>query len=396
MHIFNTNYYITFIILSTLFYQYKAFESNVKSDDNESLNLFKNDLLSKNIIKHDSIISFLNRNDETNYLQKRQASLKSAQKKSKKTPSRKPSQSKITTRKNPLSGKTTPKKTTPRKATPGRTTPRKTIRRKTTQKSSMQKTTHKAPPKSKTTTKKPTTKKTKSKKKPKVTTTTTTGKSKTSKPVTRKPLPVKPVVTTSTTTTGESKTSKTLTTKPLPVIPVVTTSTTTTTTTSVTTTEKPDDLNKFVEKTIDDINTLRAKFNRKPLEVDNKLAMEAQNYSNIFVVDVSKLEPYENDGRLQYICSRQYLADFDAVKYWTSNDYDEIIDNSEEKFQYPAFGQLIAKKSTNIGCGINKTKEFTAIFCRIQPTFDLNDEYYEEEVEDSLGSSVQSESLEND
>uniref|UniRef100_A0A0N5B5U7 SCP domain-containing protein n=1 Tax=Strongyloides papillosus TaxID=174720 RepID=A0A0N5B5U7_STREA len=362
MNIFYSNYYITFIILSILFYQYQAFESNVKGDDSESSSLFQNDLSSKNNIKQDSMVGSLTENGELNYLQKRQANLKSRQKKSKKTNSRTTSRFKITTKKKPLSGKISPRKTTSRKATPRKTTSRKTAprkttsrnmtTRKTTKKPSILKTTRKVHPKSTTSTKKPTTTTTKPKKKPKVNTTTTTRKSKTSKTVATKTSSIQPMVTTSTT-----------------MIP--------TTTTSVTTTEKPDELNKFINKTINDINELRAKFKRTPLVVDNELVKEAQNYSNYFVGDTDEVEPYENDGRLQYICPKQYLADFDAVKSWTSNDYDEIIDNSEEKYNYPEFGQLIAEQSTKIGCGINKTEEFTAIFCRIQPTFNSDDEDYE-------------------
>uniref|UniRef100_A0A0K0FS35 SCP domain-containing protein n=1 Tax=Strongyloides venezuelensis TaxID=75913 RepID=A0A0K0FS35_STRVS len=300
MHIFISKNYISFITFSILFYQYQAFESNVKSDDFESLNLFQNDLSSKNIIKYDSIISSLNRNKETNYLQKRQASLKSAQEKSKKIPTRKPLQSKITTRKKPFPRKTTPRKTTYRKITP----------RKTSQKPLMQKTTHKAPPKNKITTK-----------------------------------PIK---------------------KP-----------------KVTTTEKPDVLKKFLKKTIDDINKLRAKFKRKALEVDNKLVMEAQKYSDNFASFKPELDHNKQEGQLRYICPIIYIDIFDAVKQWTSNNSNKIIDNSGEKFQYPEFGQLIAKKSTKIGCGISENRAFIVIFCKIQPTFNLNDKDYEEEVKNS-------------
>uniref|UniRef100_A0A0N5C163 SCP domain-containing protein n=1 Tax=Strongyloides papillosus TaxID=174720 RepID=A0A0N5C163_STREA len=362
MHIFYNSNYITIIILSILFYQYQAIETNVKSDDSESLNLLQNDLISKSDIKQDSMVSSLTENGELNYFQKRQANLKSRQKKSKKTNSRTTSRLKITTKKKPLSGKISPRKTTPRKTTPRKATPRKSTPRKTTPR--------KAKP-VKTTSRRTTTRKTSFKKTTKnpAILKTTRKMSSSNKSTTKKP----------TTTTKKRQISKV--TKPSPIKPIIVQSTTRTptTTTSVTTTEKPDDLSKYIKKTIDDINKLREKFNRKPLIVKDELVKEAKNYSDYFVNDVEDLEEYKDEGRLQYLCSIKDLDKFDAVKFWASNYDDKIIDKSEEKFEFPEFAQIIAKKSTDIGCAIKKAELFVGLFCRIQPTVDLGHEDYVED-----------------
>uniref|UniRef100_A0A0K0FHS1 Uncharacterized protein n=1 Tax=Strongyloides venezuelensis TaxID=75913 RepID=A0A0K0FHS1_STRVS len=62
--------------------------------------------------------------------------------------------------------------------------------------------------------------------------------------------------------------------------------------------------NPTTTTSIRDTNGLREKFCRDLLILSDELIGDARNYSNYFVknFDYNELEPYEDEGRLQYIC----------------------------------------------------------------------------------------------
>uniref|UniRef100_A0A0N5BYH7 SCP domain-containing protein n=1 Tax=Strongyloides papillosus TaxID=174720 RepID=A0A0N5BYH7_STREA len=290
------------------------------------------------------MIGSLTANDRINYVNKKQDNVHSIQNKFKKVNLRKPFHPRTTTNKKPLYRRTTPRGTTPRK-----TPYRKPLTTKTTRKVLP----NKQPP-----TKKPV---------------LPNSKPSTTKLVlpTTRPNP-KP----KTTATRKTQTSKA--TKSSTITPTIDKSKIKPpmTTTSVTTTPKHDNLSKYINKSINDINALRVEYKRNPLVVNEQLAREAQNYSNHYVKNNGMLEPYENKSILEYICFNNELNNFDAVNYWARNDDNEEVDDSWEKFLHPEFGQLIAKNATHIGCGINKTIHFTALFCKIHPAWNADEDDY--------------------
>uniref|UniRef100_A0A0N5BLU0 SCP domain-containing protein n=1 Tax=Strongyloides papillosus TaxID=174720 RepID=A0A0N5BLU0_STREA len=278
------------------------------------------------------MIGSLTANDRVNYVNKKQDNVHSIQNKFKKVNLRKPLNLRTTTGRKLLHRRTTPRGTALRK-----TSPRKPLTPTTTRK---------VLPNNKPSTKKSVLPTTRPQQKPKTTTTRKTQTSKATKSSTIKP------------TIDKSKTSPLM------------------TTTSVTTTPKHNDLSKYINKSINDINELRVKYGRKQLDVDNQLAGEAQNYSDNYVKNNGTLEPSENEGMLEYIYFNNELNNFDAVNYWARNDDNEEIDDSWEKFLHPEFGQLIAKNATHIGCGIDKTTHFIALFCKIHPAWNADEDDY--------------------
>uniref|UniRef100_A0A0K0FJ90 SCP domain-containing protein n=1 Tax=Strongyloides venezuelensis TaxID=75913 RepID=A0A0K0FJ90_STRVS len=90
MIIFCSNYFIIFIILSTLFFQYHALD-NEKESSNEPEPLIQNDEDSGYIVKRDTIIDPIAEVREHEYLEKRAAKKSTSSKKPKKKTNKKPS-----------------------------------------------------------------------------------------------------------------------------------------------------------------------------------------------------------------------------------------------------------------------------------------------------------------
>uniref|UniRef100_A0A0K0FJ58 SCP domain-containing protein n=1 Tax=Strongyloides venezuelensis TaxID=75913 RepID=A0A0K0FJ58_STRVS len=134
MCIFYSNYYIRFVILSTLFFLYKALEGDARIGDNASLDLIQNDISLMNLINQESLVYSISGNSEIKYLKKRQSEKNKEQNKHK-SAEIKNNRKQVKVKKSParkLSGKRPPVPRPPmRKPGPRRTTARRPPARRT-------------------------------------------------------------------------------------------------------------------------------------------------------------------------------------------------------------------------------------------------------------------------
>uniref|UniRef100_A0A0K0F325 SCP domain-containing protein n=1 Tax=Strongyloides venezuelensis TaxID=75913 RepID=A0A0K0F325_STRVS len=154
------NCFITFSILSMLFFQYQASENNARGEDIASLDLIRNDLYPNNFINQDTLVHSISRSNENKYLRKRQVDKNEKQIKQRIPPSKmikmKPSAPRPTTKKS-QGGKPSNVKKTTRKTISKPTRPKITTKKQTKSKKSTTKKTLPRITQSKKTTSKPTT-----------------------------------------------------------------------------------------------------------------------------------------------------------------------------------------------------------------------------------------------
>uniref|UniRef100_A0A0N5BHQ8 SCP domain-containing protein n=1 Tax=Strongyloides papillosus TaxID=174720 RepID=A0A0N5BHQ8_STREA len=421
MYIFNSNYYITFIILLILFFQYHALESNVENDNSALLNFAQNDLSSKNFINQDSLIHSIS---ENKYLRKRQVGVKQEQKKS---------VLKKKTKQKPLSKTTFPPRPPPKKPSGRRTVPPKNKRpapktttgKTTTKKSITKKPSTSRPPKrltktsyrpvtrtlSRITTKKPVipAKKTpKPTKRPAETTKKhekTTNKLPPTQTTTKKsPRPVKTITLTqkskSTTTTNTSLTSKPAspatntetsstsastspisTTNPSTTTETLSTSSPTSSisTTILSTTTQNFDIYAFEKETlIKDINFARELHQADELTLDSELAKKAQNLTDESA-QKGMFVPFENDtvGLLTYHIKKEEDNEDFGFSQWFSGSISFNFKNPENNLHHhSSFTQLVWAESKNIGCGISKNnKHGIFVACLFYPKGNIKGKY---------------------
>uniref|UniRef100_A0A0N5BL48 SCP domain-containing protein n=1 Tax=Strongyloides papillosus TaxID=174720 RepID=A0A0N5BL48_STREA len=364
MCILYSNYYITFIILSILFFKYHALENNVENFDSTSLDLIQNDLLSKNFIDQDSLVHSISGICDNKYLRKRQTVEQRGQYKQKRaiktksktkappkkptlqkpqTPASKPKLStpktsipRSTTRK-PQKGKPSNVRTTTRRTTPKVTRPNITTKKQTTSKTTTTK---------KSSSKRPTTKQTTPK-------TTTTKKPSSQTPTTKRTKPIR-------------KSTRKSSSKPSTII----------TTSESTTTPKPDKYAREKSKLITLINALRRHYYSKELDVSFTLTSRAQKLADI----LSKHHNWTMNANessygvvLYYTESREK---YNAFHFW-SRGIEKIRYEDLENTVPPDFGQLVWASSKEIGCGISEGKPDSDILtvCLIYPKGNIPGQY---------------------
>uniref|UniRef100_A0A0N5BXZ9 SCP domain-containing protein n=1 Tax=Strongyloides papillosus TaxID=174720 RepID=A0A0N5BXZ9_STREA len=340
MYNFYSNYYITFIILSILFFQYYALENNVENDDSTLLNFIQNDLSSKNFINYDTLVHSVSGNK---YLRKRQADGREGQKKSVAKKMSKP--------------KVLPKKPSTKK--PGvkpqalRKTTSKTTRRTTT-KRRLPTTTHKRPtrqptriptkPAPKSTTKRPVVP-------PKKPATSPNTSKKTSPPAT--------TTKTSITTKSSATSTSTFTSKPRPNL----------------------DLEPYADKKrnlIKEINDVRRDHKAPELVVDQDLSYEAQRLTTFATQQSQNVRYNGDDGLLIYYSNKE--NPIDPIDEWFAGYNSFNFDDPEkDSSDHSNLTQLLWAKSKKIGCGIDKytDKDVLVVVCLISPKGNIPGHYRE-------------------
>uniref|UniRef100_A0A0N5BHQ4 SCP domain-containing protein n=1 Tax=Strongyloides papillosus TaxID=174720 RepID=A0A0N5BHQ4_STREA len=415
MVIFYCNHYITFFILSILFFQYHTLENNVEKEDSALFKLIQNDLSSKNTINHDSLIHSVSENNENKYIRKRQTNGKEGQKKQKSATKAK-SKTKLQDKKSPRPHPQPPRPVTSKRPTTnspsgkrqkkkpskGITTTRKTASRTTQTKKNPKKqtTTGKITPKTtqtkKNITKQATTIKSSptppSKSEPSSITTTNAScgsecqstpkivPPKINETSSQKPIST-PTIETSSTSASTSEftpTSQSTTTSAIENSSTSASTSESMSTSQSTTTPYPDKYAEQKANLIKDINEAREAFQAQKLIFDPELANTAQKLANESAEGEQDVRNTNDTLGLLTYYSDIEDSEF-GLSQWIAGSYTFNFDKPEENPDWcDDFSQLVWASSERIGCGISKSVDnIMVVACLFSPKGNIKGKYRE-------------------